>query len=339
MQLTPFKRILVAFSIFGLILFLGSVGYMIIEGWSPTEALYMTVITISTVGFQEVKPLSDVGRIFTLCMIVVGIATVGYGFGNIAAFFVEGEIKEIFKARKMNKVIGELKNHIIICGYGNEGRHAGEELQRSRVPFVVIEKEPELVARLRESGLLVIQGDATHDEVLIKAGIVTAKGLIAAVHEDADNVFLTLTARGFNPNLTIVARAADEAAVPKLFRAGATKVISSAEIGGRRMASVLLRPQVVNFLDVIMSDQELALRLEEFDIGEDSSFIGKSIRDLHIRGRTGTLVIAFQRQGQPIAINPSADNVIQAGDVLIVLGNENQVEKLQQMVQAKSLSI
>ena len=328
-KLTPFKRILITVGIFFLILLTGTVGYIIIEeNWSLSDSLYMTIITLSTVGFREVKELSDEGRIFTVFLIVVGIGTVGYGFGNLAAFFIEGELKELFRARKLEKIIEKLHDHIIICGYGNEGRHAGEELQRSKVPFLVIERNAELAEKLCEDGLLVLHGDATQDEVLLKAGVEKAKGLIAAVSEDSENVFLTLTARGFNSNLTIVTRAADEASVAKLFRAGANKVISSREIGGRRMASVLLRPKVVNFLDIIMHDQGLALLLEEINVTHDSPFVGKSIRDLQIRARTGAMIIASHREGQPIQINPPAENILQPGDVLIVMGNVDQVENL-----------
>lgn len=314
-----------------MILLTGTVGYVFIEDWSPTESIYMTIITLSTVGFQEVRPLSEQGRVFTACLIVLGIGTVGYGLGNLAAFFIEGELRELFRARKMEKIIEQLHDHIIICGYGAEGRHAGEELQRSKVPFLVVEKDAELAEKLRNEGVLVLQGDATQDEVLLQAGVKTAKGLITTMAEDADNLFVTLTARGFNPNLTIVSRAADETSVAKLFRAGASKVISSREIGGRRMASALLRPKVINFLDIIMHDEELALRLEEIDVTDSSSFAGKSIRDLHIRERTGAMVIAYHREGQPIQVNPPAESVLQPGDVLIVMGNDSQVEQLCQI--------
>lgn len=314
-----------------MILLTGTVGYVFIEDWSPTESIYMTIITLSTVGFQEVRPLSEQGRVFTACLIVLGIGTVGYGLGNLAAFFIEGELRELFRARKMEKIIEQLHDHIIICGYGAEGRHAGEELQRSKVPFLVVEKDAELAEKLRNEGVLVLQGDATQDEVLLQAGVKTAKGLITTMAEDADNLFVTLTARGFNPNLTIVSRAADETSVAKLFRAGASKVISSREIGGRRMASALLRPKVMNFLDIIMHDEELALRLEEIDVTDSSPFAGKSIRDLHIRERTGAMVIAYHREGQPIQVNPPAESVLQPGDVLIVMGNDSQVEQLCQI--------
>ncbi|NIR51897.1 potassium channel protein [candidate division KSB1 bacterium] len=317
------------------VFFAGTIGYILIEGWAFTDALYMTVITLSTVGFREVGTLSAEGKVFTVCLIISGIGTVGYGIGNLAAFIIEGELRELFIKRKMERDIEKLKNHIIICGYGDEGRHASEELERSKVPFLIIEKDIELAEKLREEGVLVAQGDATQDEILLGAGVERAKGLITAVTEDSENVFVTLTARGFNSNLTIVARAAAEATMAKLIRAGADKVISSAEIGGRRMASVLLRPKVVNFLDIIMSDDELALRLEEIDIDEKSAFVGKSIRDLHIRGRTGTLVIGFQHEGQSIQINPPAETVINVGDVLIVMGNESQVEKLRRIANAK----
>jgi voltage-gated potassium channel len=330
-KLTPYKRIWLTVGLFFLILVMGTVGFVLLEGWTPVEAFYMTIITISTVGFKEVKELSNEGRIFTAGLIVLGIGTVGYGFGNLAAFFIEGELRELFRVRKMEKIIEKLHAHIIICGYGDEGRHAGEELSRSKVPFLVIEKDAELADKLRNEGLLVLRGDATLDEVLLQGGVKTAKGLIATMPEDADNLFVTLTARGLNPNLTIVTRAADETSVVKLFRAGASKVISSREIGGRRMASVLLRPKVVNFLDVIMHDQELALRLEEIDVTEKSPFAGKSIRDLHIRERTGAMVIAYHREGQPIQVNPPAESVLHPGDVLIVMGNDSQVEQLCQI--------
>jgi voltage-gated potassium channel len=330
-QLTPFKRIFIFIILFFSILLAGTIGYVFLEDRSPIEALYMTIITLSTVGFGEVWPLSDEGRLFTGFLIIIGIGTVGYGFGNIAAFFIEGELRELFRAHKMEKITAKLHDHIILCGYGDEGRHAAEELQRSKVPFLIIEKDTELAEKLRNQGLLVLHGDATQDEVLLKAGVEKAKGLIAAVSEDSENVFLALTARGFNPNLTIVARAADETTVAKLFRAGANKVISSAEIGGRRMASVILRPKVVNFLDIIMHDEELALRLEEIDVSESSPFVGKSIRDLRIRERTGAMVIAFHREGQPIQINPPAESVLQTGDVLFVMGSDVQVENLRHM--------
>ncbi|MFQ5650494.1 MAG: potassium channel family protein [bacterium] len=331
--LTPSRRMGYTVGFLLALLVAGSFGYVYFEGWRFGEALYMTIITLSTVGFQEVRPLSEAGRAFTLVLIVVGFGTVGYALGNLSAFFLEGQLKELVRARKMEKILQTIKDHIIICGYGSEGRHAAEELRRSGAAVVIIERAPALVEKLQNEGKLVVLGDATDDDVLLKAGVTKAKALIAAVHEDSQNVFVTLTARGFNPNLILVAKAADEATVAKLLRAGATKVISSAEIGGRRMASVLLRPKVVNFLDVVTGNQELALRLEEIDISAGSSFIGKSIRDLHIRGRAGTLVIAYHREGQPIRINPSADTVVESGDVLIVLGNDSQVRTLREILQ------
>ncbi len=335
-QKSPFRRIWLAVGFLLCLLFLGSLGYIYFEGWSFGESLYMTIITLSTVGFQEIRPLSEAGRAFTAVLIIVGFGAVGYALGNLSAFFIEGQLRELVRARKMEKVLEKIRDHIIICGYGTEGRHAAEELDRSNAPVVIIERDAELAAKLLDEDRIVVQGDATHDDILLKAGVKTARALIAAVHEDSENVFVTLTARGFNSGLMIVARAGEEATARKLLRDGANKVISSAEIGGRRMASVLLRPKVVNFLDVIMSDQQLALRLEEIDITEGSPFIGKSISDLHIRARVGTLVIAYHREGQAIEINPAANTVLQSGDVLIVLGNDAQVAKLRQIAQNNS---
>ncbi len=219
-------------------------------------------------------------------------------------------------------------DHIIICGYGSEGSHAAKELFKGSSKVLIIERDSEIVEKLAAEGKLALCGDATQDDILLKAGVATAKGLIAAVSEDSGNVFITLTARGLNPNLTIIAKAANEASVPKFLRAGANKVISSAEIGGIRMASVLLRPNVVNFLDIIMSDHELALRLEEIEITSESTFIGKSLKDIHVRAMTGVSVVAYHREGHPINVNPDADTTLQQGDVLIVLGNEVQIGKL-----------
>jgi len=314
-----------------LILIVGSGGYLFIEGWSLVDSFYMTVITLSTVGFQEVQPLSEMGRAFTALLIFLGISAFGYAFGSIVAFFVEGELVNLIRSRKMGKIIETLQDHIIICGHGSEGSHAAAELQTKKVQIVIIEKDEVMAEKLTEDGLLVIAGDATEDDILIRAGVSTAKGLIAAVSEDMQNVFVTLTARGFNPNLTIVSKASEEGSVAKLYRAGANKVISSAEIGGRRMASVLIRPTTVNFLDVIASDQELSLRLEEILITEISPFDGRSILDLHIRAKTGVLVIGYARQGQKIKINPEAGTVLQAGDLLIVLGNDDQLSSLQKL--------
>jgi len=309
---------------------------MLIEGWSLSDAFYMTVITLSTVGFQEVKPLSVDGRLFTAFMIVLGIGTIGYAFGSLVAFFVEGELTDLIRTRKMEKTLSSLRDHIIVCGYGNEGRHATEELERSGAPIVVIEKDDALAQKLRSEGKLVIQGDATQDEILKEAGVETAKGLIAAVHEDTHNVFVTLTARGFNKDLTIVSKASDDASVSKLLRAGADKVISSAEIGGRRMASALIRPCIVHFLDIIMNNQGLALRLEELPIEEASPFDGKSIRDLHIRARSGALVLGYHRAGQPIQVNPEAGAVLHSGDILLVLGTDVQLNQLQDIARSSS---
>jgi voltage-gated potassium channel len=335
-QLTPYKRLWVTFFSMALIVMIGIIGYGLIEGWQAADAFYMTIITLSTVGFQEVRPLSDMGRIFTACLIVFGIATVGYAFGNVTAFLIEGELKQLFRIRKVTKTIEKLKDHIIICGYGHEGRHAADELKRSKVPFVVIEWDVELTEQLRDKALLVVEGDATRDDVLLSAGVSVAKGLIATLSHDSDNVFVSLTARGFNPNLQIISRAAHDTSVAKLYRAGANKVISSSEIGGRRIASALLRPHVLNFLDVIINDREMELRLEDIDIAAKSVFAGKSIGELQIRRNAGTLVVGYSSQGGAMQVNPHTATVLHAGDIIIVLGNNQQVEQLRDLANAKA---
>lgn len=327
-KFSSFRRVLLSVLLLIILLLGGSVGYAAFEGWTFSESFYMTIITLSTVGFQEVHPLSPNGRMVTIVLIIVGFGTVGYGIGNLSAFFIEGELREIFRTSKMEKLMDNINEHIIICGYGSEGSHAAKELFKGDSKVLIIEKDPEIVDKLKDEGKLVICGDATQDDVLLKAGVIAAKGLIAAVSDDSENVFITLTARGFNANLTIISKAANEASIQKFLRAGANKVISSAEIGGIRMASVLLRPKIVNFLDIIMTDHELALRLEEIEIAHESHFIGNSLKDIHVRAKTGVLVIAYYREGQPMKVNPDANTILQLGDVLIVLGNETQIGKL-----------
>lgn len=313
----------------------GTLGYVILEGWPVLDALYMTIITLTTVGFGEVRHLSEAGRVFTIFVILLGIGTVGYGVGNLAAFLIEGRLLLLFRERRMERDIQSLRDHIILCGYGRDGQHAANELRRSGILFVVIERDPEKTERLREEGMLVLHGDATEDETLQKAGIERAYGLITALPQDADNVYVVLTARGFNPNLTIVARASSESAERKLLRAGANRVISPDEIGGRRLASVLIRPEVVNFLDVMMHGDDLELRLEEVEVGEGSAIAGRSIRDCRIREQTGALVIAYRPKGKPLIVNPPAETILHPGDVLIVMGKEGQIEHLREIVEER----
>ncbi len=324
-----FRLTLIALAV---VMVAGTIGYVIIERWPVIDALYMTIITLTTVGFGEVRQLSEAGRLFTIFLILFGIGTVGYGVGNLAALLIEGRLQDLFRERRMERDIESLRDHIILCGHGQNGAHAAHELRRSGILFLVIDKDPDKIERLRQDGVLVLYGDATEDEVLKKAGIERAHGLITALPQDADNVYVVLTARGFNPKLTIVATATSESAERKLLRAGANRVISPSEIGGRRMASVLIRPEVVNFLDVMMHGDELELRLEEVHICEGSPIIGKSIRDCRIREQTGALVVAYRPRGKPLVVNPPAETVLQTDDVLIVMGKEGQIEHLRDRV-------
>lgn len=317
-----------------LVSLVGIFGYMVIEGWSVFDALYMTIITISTVGFGETKELSPTGRIFTIVLIVFGLGVVGYITGMFASFIVEGELRNALKGQQMDRLIAKLKNHIIVCGCGRTGNEVIEELDRSKEKFLVIEKELERLNLLPES-ILLLQGDATDEKVLIQANVEEAKGLITTLPSDADNVFVTLTARGLNPDIKIVSKAAEESSGQKLLRAGADKVILPAHIGGRRMASILLRPDVVDFLDVMMHGEDITLRLEQVTIPEYSAMVGKSIIECRIREQTGAMVIGLRHKKETVQISPPANKPLQVNDTLIVLGREDTLDRLKELVNKK----
>ncbi|RMH71245.1 MAG: potassium channel protein [Gemmatimonadetes bacterium] len=333
-----FDRVAIAFIAIIVVTGFGTLGYIWIEGWSVLEALYMTVITLSTVGFGEIHHLSPTGRLFTVFLITIGFGVAGYFAGTFASFIVEGELKMVLRGQQMDRLIAKLNHHIIVCGYGRTGGEAVEELLRVRVDFVVIEQDAEKMEHLPESIPRII-GNATEDKVLVHAGIERAKGLITTLHNDADNVFVTLTARGLNPDLKIVSRAAEESSEPKLIRAGADKVILPASIGGRRMASVLLRPDVVDFLDVIMHGEDIALRIEQVTIPADSTMIGKSIIECRIREQTGAMIIGIRPHGERVQISPPVMRPLKPLDTLIVLGQEDTIDRLKQLVAVNGIPI
>lgn len=314
----------------------GTAGYMHLEGWSFQDALYMSVITMSTVGFGEVRELSVVGEWFTIGYIFLCVTCVGFAVTSITAFWVQGELRDLLKGRRMQRRIDQLKDHYILCGCGAVGREIVMEFTRSKVPFVVVEKTPEEAEIPRDLDLLFIQGDATDEEVLEMAGIRRARGLIAALRSDPENVFVTLTARQLNPELQIVARAGEKGTESKLLRAGADRVISPFEIAGQRMASIVLRPHVVNFLDVVNRESGVNLRLEEVHIAPGSGLVGKSLRESDLGRTTGAVIIGVHEPGGQPRITPASNIslsrlVLHAGDILIALGNDEQIELLEKV--------
>lgn len=330
--MSELKKIWLTIWLLAVIIITGTIGYMIIEGLSFFEALYMAIITISTVGFQEVKDLSEPGRLFTIFVIMGGLGTAAYALTSITTFVVEGEFRGLVRRRRMERRIAELENHYIICGAGKTGKHTVARMEKSKMPFVVIEKDPDKVHELEEDEILVIHGDATHEDVLNRARIDKAKGLITALSSDAENVYTVLTARQMAPNLYIVARAIEENSSTKLRKAGADNTVSPDEIGGYRMASLVIRPAIVSFLDIITRAKDVTLDLEEVKIEENSPLVGQSLADVNIPCKTGLVIMAINRVGQEeIMFNPGPDYVLHEGDSMVVLGQEDQINRLREI--------
>lgn len=326
------RRLYLAFFLVLLILILGSVGYLIIEGWSLFDALYMTVITISTVGYREVAPLSFAGKLLTIFIIAAGVGTVIYTLGTLIEFLVEGHFSGLLGRRRMERQVKKLKDHYIICGFGRVGEEVAKELSRADVHFVVVDNNADKIRKCEKQGFLYVAGDAAEDEVLKAAGVERAKGLIAVVDNDADNIFVTLSAKGLNQTVFVVARAEQEESENKLKKAGADRVVSPASIGGRRMAALLLKPLVCDYLDVIAHSESIQFQLEELEIKGDTPIAEMSIKDAAVRDKTGVLIMAVKRPNGEIITNPSSSVTLQTGDKLVVMGTREQLEEWQGLV-------
>ena len=309
----------------------GTFGYHLLEGWSLLDALYMTIISMTTVGYGETRPLTQSGRIFTMALIVTSIGTVGYAISTLATFVVEGEFHRIIRGRRMDKRISNLENHIILCGGGHTGKHIAGEFFKTDTPFVVVERDSDVIQDLLHIGdILHLQADATQDEALLLAGIEQARGLVSVLSQDKDNVFVVLSARALNPKLRIVARLYDDQNAEKLRKAGADEVVSPNAIGGMRMASLMLRPTVVSFLDEMLRVTGETLRVEEVHVDAASPLAHQTIRDTDIGRRTGVLVVALQPHTGGYGFNPGPQTVLKPGDVLIVIGTPQQLAALRQ---------
>ncbi|MGQ9844341.1 MAG: potassium channel family protein [Spirochaetota bacterium] len=306
----------------------GTAGYYIFEDMKPFDAFYMTMITISTVGFQEVKPLTIYGRIITIMIILSGVSISAYAIGTLLRMLIEGELRKEFGRKKLGRQIQSLQNHYIICGFGRIGKLICQELFVRKVPFVVIENNPSAIEELEKLGYLFVAMDATTEEALLKAGIMEAKGLVTAVMSDADNVYIVLTARGLRNDIFILSRGSDEKSEVKLLRAGASRVILPYQIGGKRMAQVLTRPTVVDFLDTAMMDSELGLAMEELKVGQTSSMVGKSLIESNLRKDYGIIIVAIKKAHGKMIFNPLSSEVIEAGDIIVALGKKDMMEKM-----------
>jgi voltage-gated potassium channel len=313
------------------VVLVGTLGYALIEKWGFFESFYMTVITITTVGFREVHDLSTPGKAFTIVLIFSSLGVIAYAGGSLLEFIVEGQIRQLVGRRKLKKEISKLENHYIICGYGRIGNFICAEFRKKPLSFVVVESDPELCRDLEEEGILFVAGDATDDDTLIKAGIERARGLITAVTQDTDNVFITLTARGLNPGLFILARAAERSSEKKLKHAGATKVVSPYLIGAHRMAQAILRPSVVDFLEIATGTTRFELQLEEIRLSPSSPLIGKNLLNSGLRRDWGIIIVGIKKSDGEMLFNPLSDTVIEKGDTLITLGQKEAISKLEKI--------
>lgn len=314
-----------------LIVVFGSLGYSLIEHWPLFDAFYMTVITLATVGFKEVHELSPEGKLFTVGLIISGTAIIAYALSSLLQFTLEGQLREILGRKKVESRISKIRDHYIICGFGRIGQRICREFQSRPLSFVVVEKDSHLIERLDREGYMYVEGNATDDETLQAAGIGVAKGLISAVASDTDNVFITLTARGLNPKLFILARAGEEGAEKKLLRAGASKVISPYTIGANRMAQAILRPSVVDFIEIATASENLELQIEEIVISADSVLAGKSLVDSGIRQSMGIIIVGIKHVDGHMVFNPPPDKVIEPESVLITLGEQPAITQLEKL--------
>jgi voltage-gated potassium channel len=322
------KRFIVAVALLACLYVAGVAGYVLIERWTVFEALYMTVITLTSVGFGEVHPLSTPGRAFTIVLLMVGMGTFIYGLSTITAFFVEGELGGYLRRKKVKRSIEGLEGHFIACGTGDVGRYIISELHKTGRPLLVVDKDPERIAKLKERDeLLFLQGEPTEEAVLLAAGVKKARGLVSALDNDKDNLFVVMTARGLNPALRIVTKSVDECCASIFGKAGADAVVSPEFIGGLRMASELVRPEVVSFLDAMLRGKDPALRVEEVRVRSESSLVGKALREVNDADRTGLWVIAVKHgaAGEYTHV-PRSTYTVAADDILIVIGTLEKVE-------------
>lgn len=319
------KKLLFGISIIPIVIFTGTFGYMAIEGWNFFDSFYMTIITISTTGYNEVHDLSMKGRVLSVFLIFSGVTTLAYAGGRAVQLLLE---TQLLRRRRMKQKIESLKDHYIVCGYGRMGKYICEGLKYFKHPFVVVENNQDLIESLDEEGLLYLIGDASRDEILLQAGIKQAKGLVAVVATDAENVFTTLSAKQLNPEIFVVARAVEEETASKLHKAGADRVVKPYELGGNRMVQLLLRPGVSDFIDVIARKRGMDINLEEIEVSSNSTLVGVTLANSSIRSELDIMIVAISANGKDFIYNPTSSYEIKAGDRLIAIGETSNLNKL-----------
>lgn len=329
--MVTFRRSILPVLLLVVLLFVGgTIGYMLLEGWTWHDAFYMTAITLTTVGFGEVRPLSPIGQLFTVFLILSGVGSVAYGFSRLGEYFLTGRVAARLRSRRMMRTIGKLRDHIIVCGYGRVGRSAALTLRDGKRPVAVIDNSEDRIESAQEDGFIVLHADSTRDEALIQAGIERAWGMVICLGDDSRNLFVVLSARALNPELYIVARTIEAANEQKMIRAGANRVVSPYQIGGKHMANIVIRPHVTDFLDVVTLDGGIELWLEELIIQPESVLAGQTVGTADIRRSTGVTLVAILRL-EGGTVMPDANTTLQAGDELIVLGTREQLANLEEL--------
>ncbi|NPV05896.1 MAG: potassium channel protein [Syntrophaceae bacterium] len=318
----------IALIFIGVLVAIGTAGFHAIEGWDWLESAYMTVMTLTTVGYGDFAPQSRAGKVFTVALVAIGVGTMLYTVGLVAQTMVEGRLMNLLGRGRMEKTIEKMSNHYIVCGCGRIGTLIARELAAEKVPFVVVDNRPGVIQRLQEEGFPYFQGDATHDKSLIGAGIRRAKGIVCVLPTDAQNLYVILTAKELNPDIWVLARSEEEASERRLLRAGADRVISPYTLGGNRMAMAILRPAMLDFIEITTRRQSLELRMDELAIGDRSTLIGKTLEESGIRHRYGLIIVAVKKDSGKMIFNPAAGYTIERGDKLIALGEEDNVSRL-----------
>ena len=306
----------------------GTAGYVVIEGWNAWDAFYMTIITVTTVGYEEVHKLSRPGQVFTVGLLISGVGAALYTFTLLATVVVEGGLPKRLQRRRHQRMLETITDHFIICGYGRIGSIVAQQFRRQRIPYVVVERSADRLQAAIDEGALGVEADASREDVLKRVGIERARGLIAAVGTDAENVYAVLSARVMRPDLFIVGRAETEDATIKLKRAGANRVISPYQIGGVQIAQTALRPAVVDFMELATSSDNLELAMEQITIEAQSALANRSIVEANLRQKYGVIVVGIQREDSRMEFNPEPDTAIRPGDKLVVLGRPESLKRL-----------
>jgi len=337
--LLPTKKLKISLLISVSIFIMGTLGYHYIEGWSFVESLYTTVITLATVGYGDFHPQQMMGRIFTIVLIIFGVGAMAYTIGMATEVMVEGQMKKAMGRGKLKKKIEKLAGHYIVCGYGRIGQIICKEFAAENIDFVVIDDDPETIQKIEEESFIYYHGGATEDKTLLETGIKKAKGIVCALPSDAQNLYVILTAKEFNPDIYILSRAEDETSERRLIRAGANRAISPYTVGGMRMAMAALRPAIVDFIEITTRRQSLELRMEELFVYDGSPILDKSLEESKIRKRYGLIIVAIKKASGQMIFNPDASYVIEKGDILITMGEDVNLLKFSEVCSSKAMNV